>query len=99
MTEEPNIVDSLYLEAEHVALIAESQPPLGPRERVLPLGEPRRPFPGLVPREESAGPVRPDEEPPPVRTEWKEIERQGRTFNVAIEEYGHSPRRPNEEPT
>jgi hypothetical protein len=55
--QQPSIVDTLYLDAEHFALTAEQQM-LEPRERVVPTG---RPFPGL-PREESAGPVRPDEE-------------------------------------
>ena len=61
MSEQPTTVDTLYLDAEHVALIAESQPPLEPRARVVPIG---KPFPGF-PRGESAGPVRPDEEPTP----------------------------------
>jgi hypothetical protein len=44
MSEQPSIVDTLYLEAEHVALIAESRPPLEPRERIVPMGPPRRSF-------------------------------------------------------
>jgi len=54
--EEPSVVDTLYLEAEHFALIAESQPPLEPGKRVVPFGPPRTRFP-------LAGPVRPGEEP------------------------------------
>ncbi len=50
--EQPTVVDTLYLEAEHFDLIARSQPPLEPKERVVPVGEPRRPFPGLTPDEE-----------------------------------------------
>ena len=61
--EQPSVVDTLYLDAEHFALIAESQPPLEHRERVVPFGPPRRSFPlGDV---DDAGPVRPDEEPTP----------------------------------
>jgi hypothetical protein len=55
--EQPTIVDTLYLDAEHFVLTVEAQPPLEPREHVRPVG---RPFPGLLP---SAGPVRPGEEP------------------------------------
>lgn len=58
--EQPLTIDTLYLEAEHFALIAESQPPLVPRSTVVSTG---RPFPGLFPRDNGAGPVRPDEEP------------------------------------
>ncbi|WP_159062668.1 hypothetical protein [Streptomyces caniscabiei] len=50
--QQANIVETLYLEAEHFALIAESRPPLEPRERVVPIGEPRRPFPKLAPGED-----------------------------------------------
>ncbi|MFE2965515.1 hypothetical protein ACFXKC_17915 [Streptomyces sp. NPDC059340] len=55
--EQPTIVDTLYLDAEHFVLTAESQPPLEPKAAVVPAG---RPFPGLIPH---AGPVRPGEEP------------------------------------
>lgn len=58
--EQPLIVDMLYLDAEHFALTAQSQPPLEPRATVVSIG---RPFPGLFPRDDDAGPVRPDEEP------------------------------------
>lgn len=44
MTDEPGILDTLYLEAEHFDLIARSRP-LEPRTRVVPLGVPRTPFP------------------------------------------------------
>ncbi|MGW6144433.1 hypothetical protein [Streptomyces sp. NPDC055140] len=57
MSEQPNAVDALYLDAEHFTLTPESRPPLEPREQVRPIG---RPFPGLVPH---VGPVRPSEEP------------------------------------
>ncbi|MFH8737967.1 hypothetical protein [Streptomyces sp. NPDC017964] len=57
MSEQPTTADTLYLDAEHFTLTAESRPPLEPRDHVHPVG---RPFPGLLP---SAGPVRPDEEP------------------------------------
>jgi hypothetical protein len=57
MSEHPTAVDALYLDAEHFALIAESQPPLEPREHVKPVG---CPFPGLFPH---AGLARPGEEP------------------------------------
>lgn len=50
--QQPSIVDTLYLDAEHFDLTARSQPPMERRERVVPFGEPRRPFPGLTPREE-----------------------------------------------
>lgn len=49
MSPDQNIVDTLYLDAEHFALTAETQPPLEPRATVVPTG---RPFPGLIPREE-----------------------------------------------
>lgn len=55
--EHPTAVDALYLDAEHFALIAESQSPLEPRKSVQPIG---RTFPGLAP---SADPMRQDEEP------------------------------------
>lgn len=55
--EQPTAADTLYLDAEHFALTAESQPPLEPKATVVPIG---RPFPGLIPREV---PVRPGEEP------------------------------------
>jgi hypothetical protein len=42
---QPFDVEMLYLEAEHFTLIAEAQPPLEPRERVVPCGSPRRSFP------------------------------------------------------
>ena len=58
MSEQPTAADTLYLDAEHFVLTAESQSPLEPKARVVPTG---RPFPGF-PRGESAGPVRPDEE-------------------------------------
>jgi hypothetical protein len=51
--EQPTIVETLYLDAEHFVLTVESQPPLEPRERVVPVG---RPFPGLLP---SLDPARP----------------------------------------
>jgi hypothetical protein len=57
MSEQPSPVDTLYLDAEHLVLTAEAQPPLEPRQRVRPGG---RPFPGLFP---VAGLVRPGEEP------------------------------------
>lgn len=57
MSEQPTTVDALYLDAEHFALTAETQPPLEGRARVEAVG---RPFPGLLP---SAGVARPDEEP------------------------------------
>lgn len=52
--EQPTAADALYLDAEHLALTAESQPPLESRERVVPIGEPRRPFPGLTTGEETS---------------------------------------------
>jgi len=54
MSEQPRPfnVEMLYLEAEHFALIAESQGPLEPRTRVVPIG---RPFQRLMPREDGAG--------------------------------------------
>jgi len=58
MSEQPSPVDTLYLDAEHFVLTAESRP-LEPRARVLPIG---RPFPGLV---SDAGPARAGEEPTP----------------------------------
>lgn len=39
MTEQPNAVDALYLDAEHFNLTARSRP-LEPRARVVPIGEP-----------------------------------------------------------
>lgn len=39
MSEQPNTVDTLYLDAEHFVLTAESQT-LEQRERVLPIGRP-----------------------------------------------------------
>jgi len=57
MSEQPTPVDTLYLDAEHLVLTTEAQPPLEPREHVRPFG---RPFPGLLP---DAGLVRPGEEP------------------------------------
>jgi len=59
MSEQPTTADTLYLDAEHFTLTAESRPPLEPRERVRPVG---RLFPGLLP---SASPERPEEEPTP----------------------------------
>jgi hypothetical protein len=56
MSEQPTTVDTLYLDAEHFALMTEQQP-LEPRDRVLPVG---LPFPGLP---VDATPPRPDEEP------------------------------------
>ena len=53
MTEQQPIpADMLYLDAEPFVLIAESQPPLEPRERVRSVG---RPFPGLLPKETPTG--------------------------------------------
>jgi hypothetical protein len=57
MSEQPTVADTLYLDAEHLVLTTEAQPPLEPRQRVRPAG---RPFPGLFP---SVGLVRPGEEP------------------------------------
>lgn len=61
MSEEPTTVDALYLDAEHFALIAGSQPLLEPRASVVPVG---RSFPGLG-LDDGVGVVRPDEEPTP----------------------------------
>ncbi|MDX3759328.1 hypothetical protein [Streptomyces sp. AK02-04a] len=54
--EQPTTADTLYLDAEHFVLTAESRPPLEPGKHVRPVG---RPFPGLLPHESA----RPDEEP------------------------------------
>lgn len=51
MSEQPTTVDTLYLDAEHLVLTTEAQPPLQPKERVVSDG---RRFPGF-PREESTG--------------------------------------------
>jgi hypothetical protein len=54
--EHPSAADTLYLDAEHFILTAESGCPLEPGRSVAPVG---RPFAGLIPRENPADPARP----------------------------------------
>ncbi|MEV5957282.1 hypothetical protein AB0M11_26535 [Streptomyces sp. NPDC051987] len=65
---------------------------------VLPIADDFKAAAKLHRHRESAGSVRPDEDPGP-RAQWVGVEHQGTTYNVTVEEYGHSPRRPDEEPT